>query len=194
MITFVLLAFFAYLCGSLSSAVMVCKVMGFPDPRSSGSNNPGATNVLRIAGKQAAGVVLMADCLKGFLPVVLSRLFPISYLAIGLIAVAAIVGHMYPLFFKFQGGKGVATAGGALLAMSWVLGGASLLLWVLVAGVTRYASLASLVATAFAPVLCLWLSASAYVLPLGIIVLLIFWRHRENIDRLIDGSESKIGF
>lgn len=183
----------AYAVGSLNSAILVCKAMKLADPRSEGSGNPGATNVLRLAGKQAAIIVLVADVLKGFLPVLIAEMVGISGFMLGCVALAAVVGHMYPAFFKFQGGKGVATAFGVLLALSAGIGIISILVWGVVVFVTKYVSLASLVALVLAVVLMLFVHPACF-LPVLALVVLVIWRHKENIDRLKAGTENKISW
>jgi glycerol-3-phosphate acyltransferase PlsY len=184
----------AYCFGSISSAVIVCRVMGLDDPRSSGSNNPGATNVLRIGGKKAAAIALAGDVLKGFIPVFIARLLTDEPLVISLVGIAAFLGHLYPLFFNFKGGKGVATAAGVFLGLSGILCFVLLAIWLGMAVLFRYSSLAALTAVALAPFLVLWLLPG---LPFFLLTLVIsgflFWRHRQNISRLIAGKESKIG-
>ena len=140
----------AYLMGSLSSAIIVCRLMGFPDPRTQGSGNPGATNVLRYGGKRAAVIVLLGDALKGLIPVAIAQTLAISDTGLAAVAIAAFLGHLYPVFFGFEGGKGVATAFGVLLGLSWIIGLAVLATWLLMAFVFRYSSLAALVATMLA--------------------------------------------
>ncbi len=193
----------AYLLGSLSFAVIVSKVMGLHDPRSYGSKNPGATNVLRSGNKVAAVCTLLLDGIKGWLPVVLVRWLGRDYgLGDGTVAAvgfAAFIGHLYPVFFQFKGGKGVATAAGVLLGISWVLGLATLLTWVIVAYFSRYSSLASLVAAVFAPLYYLFGDRAAWYVDKGILVAmfaisaLLVYRHRENISKLLKGTESKLG-
>ncbi|MDP3799752.1 MAG: glycerol-3-phosphate 1-O-acyltransferase PlsY [Polaromonas sp.] len=193
----------AYLLGSLSFAVIVSKVMGLHDPRSYGSKNPGATNVLRSGNKVAAVATLLLDGLKGWLPVMLVRWLGRDYgLGDGTVAAvgfAAFIGHLYPVFFHFKGGKGVATAAGVLLGISWVLGLATLLTWVIVAYFSRYSSLASLVAAVFAPLYYLFGDRAAWYVDKGILVAmfaisaLLVYRHRENISKLLKGTESKLG-
>jgi glycerol-3-phosphate acyltransferase PlsY len=193
----------AYLLGSLSFAVIVSKLMGLNDPRSYGSKNPGATNVLRSGSKPAAVATLLLDGLKGWLPVVLVKWFGADYgLGDGTVAAvgfAAFLGHLYPVFFQFKGGKGVATAAGVLLGVSWILGLATLATWVIIAFFSRYSSLASLVAAVFAPLYYLfgdreaWYVDKAILLVMIAISALLVYRHRENINKLLKGTESKLG-
>ena len=188
----------AYLIGSLSFAVIVSRVMGLSDPRTYGSGNPGATNVLRSGNKAAALLTLAFDALKGYLPVLAAwQLQPqIGWgeLTIGLVGLAAFLGHLWPIFFRFQGGKGVATAAGVLMALNPLLGAATLATWLIIAFFTRYSSLAAIVAAAFAPFFQLlnW-GASAMVLPISVMSLLLVWRHEANIRKLLAGTESKLG-
>jgi glycerol-3-phosphate acyltransferase PlsY len=193
----------AYLIGSLSFAVIVSRVMGLNDPRTYGSGNPGATNVLRSGSKAAAAVTLLLDAAKGWLPVVLVQWFgPALGLAEGttaLVALAAFLGHLYPVFFNFKGGKGVATALGVLLGISGWLGLATALTWLIIAVFFRYSSLAALLASVFAPlyyVLCsgiVWDAETPITAAIVIMAVLLVWRHRENIQRLMAGKESKLG-
>jgi glycerol-3-phosphate acyltransferase PlsY len=193
----------AYLLGSLSFAVIVSRVMGLSDPRSYGSKNPGATNVLRSGSKPAAIATLLLDALKGWLPVALvvwhGERFGLQEGTVALVGLAAFLGHLYPVFFRFQGGKGVATALGVLFGVDWVLGLAVALTWLIIAFFFRYSSLASLVAAVFAPVYYLfgnglaWYADKRIALALGVMALLLFWRHRENIGRLAQGKESRLG-
>lgn len=184
----------AYLMGSLSSAVIVCKLMGYPDPRTQGSNNPGATNVLRIGGKKAAIITLVADVLKGTIPVLLSELFDVHGFALAMVAFAAFLGHVFPIFFKFKGGKGVATALGGLFGLSPYLGIAVAITWVIVALLFRYSSLAALIAAVLAPVYAAVFTDYGYLVPILAMTLILFWRHWNNIQRLRAGTESKIKF
>jgi glycerol-3-phosphate acyltransferase PlsY len=193
----------AYLLGSLSFAVIVSKLMGLNDPRSYGSKNPGATNVLRSGSKPAAVATLLLDALKGWLPVVLVKWFGADYgLGDGTVAAvgfAAFLGHLYPVFFQFKGGKGVATAAGVLLGVSWILGLATLATWVIIAFFSRYSSLASLAAAVFAPLYYLFGDREAWYVDKAILAVmfaisaLLVYRHRENISKLIKGTESKLG-
>ena len=193
----------AYLLGSLSFAVIVSKAMGLKDPRGYGSKNPGATNVLRSGNKAAAVATLLLDGLKGWLPVVLVKWFGSDYgLGDGTVAavgLGAFLGHLYPVFFRFKGGKGVATAAGVLLGVSWILGLATLATWLIVAFFSRYSSLASLAAAVFAPLFYLlgdraaWYVDKSIVMVLIAISALLVYRHRENINKLLKGTESKLG-
>lgn len=193
----------AYLGGSLSFAVIVSRLMGLHDPRSYGSKNPGATNVLRSGNKAAAVVTLLLDALKGWLPVVLVKWYGADYgLSDGTVAavgLAAFLGHLYPVFFGFKGGKGVATAAGVLIGISWILGAATLATWLIVAFFSRFSSLASLAAAAFAPLYYLFGDRAAWYVDKGILIALfvisalLFYRHRENINKLIKGTESRLG-
>jgi glycerol-3-phosphate acyltransferase PlsY len=188
----------AYLVGSLSFAVIVSRMMGLADPRSYGSKNPGATNVLRSGNRAAAVLTLAFDALKGYVPVLAALLlaprFGFGDLTIALVGLAAFLGHLWPVFFRFEGGKGVATAAGVLLALNPWLGLATLLTWVIVALFFRYSSLASLVSAAFAPFyqLLIW-GPSAYVLTMAAMSLLLVYRHSANIKKLLAGTESKLG-
>ena len=197
-------ALLAYLLGSLSFAVIVSRVMGLKDPRSYGSNNPGATNVLRSGSKAAAVATLILDALKGWLPVVLVKWLGKDYGledgTMAAVAIAAFLGHLYPIFFKFQGGKGVATAAGVLLGIDWLLGLATLVTWVIVAFFTRYSSLASMASAAFAPLFYLlgdrgpWYAERSVLLAIFMMGLLLVIRHRENINKLASGKESRLSF
>jgi glycerol-3-phosphate acyltransferase PlsY len=188
----------AYLVGSLSFAVIVSRLMGLADPRSYGSHNPGATNVLRSGKRAAAGLTLALDVLKGYLPVLAVLVWgPAWGLGAGSAAwvgVAAFVGHLWPVFFRFQGGKGVATAAGVLFALNPLLGVATLASWAIIAFFFRYVSLASIVAALFAPFyqLLIW-GAGFVVLPLALMSLLLVWRHEPNIRKLLAGTESRLG-
>jgi len=193
----------SYLLGSLSFAVIVSRLMGLADPRSYGSKNPGATNVLRSGSKPAAVLTLLLDALKGWLPVALVLTFgPAHGLGVGTAAMAglaAFLGHLYPVFFGFAGGKGVATALGVLVGVNGLLALATLLSFAIVIYFSRYVSLASMVAAVFAPVYYLlgdgvaWEASGAEVLALALMAVLLVWRHRENINRLLAGTESKFG-
>ncbi|HVV68334.1 MAG TPA: glycerol-3-phosphate 1-O-acyltransferase PlsY [Gammaproteobacteria bacterium] len=183
----------AYLVGSLSSAILVCKAMSLPDPRTEGSGNAGATNVLRIAGKLPAILTLVGDLLKGFLPVLIAYLLGAWGFMLALVALAAVVGHIFPLFFKFQGGKGVATLFGGMLVLSFPIALISLIVWIVVVAISRYISLASLVAVVLGTLLVLFFH-TVYFLPILIAAILIIWRHMENIQRLKAGTENKFNW
>jgi len=198
-----LVGLLAYLIGSLSFAVIVSRVLGLNDPRTYGSKNPGATNVLRSGSKKAAVLTLLLDAVKGWLPVALVGWYGKPYgLEEGTLALAgmgAFAGHLYPVFFKFQGGKGVATALGVLLGFEVWLGLATLMTWVIVAYFSRYSSLAALVSALFAPAYYLfgggvaWVMAGPVLLATGVMSLLLIYRHAQNIGRLINGTETRIG-
>ena len=193
----------AYLLGSLSFAVIVSRAMGLSDPRTFGSKNPGATNVLRSGNKGAAVATLLLDAAKGWLPVVLVRWFGAPYgLEEGtqaLVGLAAFVGHLWPVFFRFQGGKGVATALGVLVGISGWLGLATAATWLIIAFFFRYSSLAALVAAVFAPLFYLlgggvvWYAERSILAAMVVMSALLLWRHKDNIARLVQGTESRLG-
>ena len=188
-----LLILFAYLIGSISSAILVCKVMGLPDPRTEGSNNPGATNVLRLGGKKAAAITLLGDSLKGFIPVLAANLMQVEPLILAGVALAAFLGHCYPIFFGFKGGKGVATALGCQFGLGWQIGGAVALIWLFMAKVVKISSLSALVSMALAPVIVWWFwPAPELVIMQVVMSVILFWRHRSNIQRLISGEEERL--
>jgi acyl phosphate:glycerol-3-phosphate acyltransferase len=188
----------AYLIGSLSFAVIVSKAFGLADPRTFGSGNPGATNVLRTGNKAAAAVTLALDALKGYVPVVLAYVFAQRFgwgnATIAAAGLAAFCGHLWPVFFKFKGGKGVATAAGVLFAFNPLLGLATLATWAIIAAFFRYSSLASMAAAVFAPFyqLLIW-EADAVALAIVVMCALLIWRHQGNIQKLLKGTESKLG-
>ncbi len=183
----------AYLLGSISSAIIVCRLMGLPDPRSQGSNNPGATNVLRIGGKKPAAITLFGDMLKGFIPVLFANLMGVGESTLAAVAMAVFLGHLYPLFFYFQGGKGVATALGVQFGLSWMIGGSVAVIWLFMGYVIKISSLSALVSMALAPII-VWLVTDSIALTGMSVVMtvLLFWRHRSNIQKLLAGKESKI--
>lgn len=184
----------AYLLGSVSTAILVCRVIGATDPREAGSRNPGATNVLRIAGKGPAAVTLLGDSAKGLVPVLLGHALGLDATWLAAIALAAFLGHLYPLYYGFEGGKGVATFIGVTLALNPWLGASFIGIWLLVAVALRWSSLAALVATACMPLVSWYLQApSAAVALVGVMAVLVFWRHQGNIRNLLDGTEKKIG-
>jgi glycerol-3-phosphate acyltransferase PlsY len=199
----VVAALLAYLIGSLSFAVLVSRAMGLRDPRTFGSKNPGATNVLRSGSKAAAVVTLLLDAAKGWLPVALVQWFGAPYGlgdgTVALVGLAAFLGHLYPVFFGFAGGKGVATALGVLVGVHWGLGLAAAATWVLIAFFFRYSSLASLAAAVFAPMYYLFGNGVAWAVDAQVAVAitamagLLMWRHAENISRLVKGTESRLG-
>lgn len=181
----------AYLLGSLSSAIIISKLAKLPDPRKGGSGNPGASNVLRLAGKHYALLTLVGDLLKGFVAVLIGMILGLHGFWLSIVAVAAIVGHMYPVFFGFKGGKGVATAIGSFFALSLPLGLAAAVIWIVLAVIFRYASLASLAACVLAPFIALAVQP-VYFIGLAVIAALIVFRHWDNIDRLRNGTEDKL--
>jgi glycerol-3-phosphate acyltransferase PlsY len=185
----------AYLVGSISSAILVCNLMGLPDPRTEGSGNPGATNVLRVGGKKAAAITLIGDMLKGLLPVLAANLLEVLPLTLALTGLAAFLGHLYPVFFGFRGGKGVATMLGVLFGFHGLVGAATAGTWLLIAKGFKISSLAALIATLLAP-LYVWLiigPSQELVIITAVMTLLLFWRHRSNIQRLLSGQEGVIG-
>ena len=199
----VLLAVGGYLIGSLSFAVIVSRVMGLDDPRTYGSQNPGATNVLRSGNKKAAIATLLFDALKGYFPVLLVKLygpdFGLDDRAVALVAISAFMGHLWPVFFAFKGGKGVATAAGILFGVEPLLGAAVMCTWLIVAFFFRYSSLAALAASLFAPAYYLfgnqiaWQTSDAELLAVMVMSALLLMRHKDNIARLVSGQETKIG-
>ena len=191
--TTLVLVLVAYLFGSVSSAIIVCRAMGLPDPRTEGSNNPGATNVLRIGGKKAAALTLAGDLLKGLIPVLVGHALGLGWLDLGLVGLAAFLGHLYPIFFGFKGGKGVATAIGVLLATHWMLGLAFVATWLIMAKVFKISSLAALVATALSPIYAWYIIGDMdLTVCISVMAILIFWRHRSNIQNLLSGKEDQI--
>jgi glycerol-3-phosphate acyltransferase PlsY len=189
----ILLIIFAYMFGSIASAIVVCKLMQLSDPRTQGSGNPGATNVLRIHGKKAAALALAGDVLKGVIPVLMAKTLQAPDHIIALTGIAAFAGHLFPVFFNFRGGKGVATLIGVLTAFNWLLGLGYIVTWLLMAFLFRYSSLAALIAAVMTPVY------TALLLPIPVLIaansvmgIALIWRHRSNIHKLIDGKEDKI--
>ncbi len=166
--------------------------MGLPDPREEGSGNPGTTNVLRIGGKMPALLTLFGDALKGFIPVIIARILKVEDLALGLVAISAFLGHLYPIFFRFKGGKGVATFFGTMFALSIPIGAVLVATWTVVAALFRYSSLAALIAAILAPIYAIIFKHYWYIAPIIVMTLMIIWKHRGNIKRLRFGSESKI--
>ena len=184
----------AYLMGSVSSAILISRLLRLPDPRTEGSRNPGATNVLRLGRKPGAVLTLAGDIAKGVLPVLATRWILDEPVLLTLAALGAFLGHLYPVYFRFEGGKGVATALGVLAAIDWQLASILIATWLVVAAVFRYSSLAALVTAAAAPVYLFWLTGEPVFVGLGVVLAaLLFFRHSENIRRLLCGNESKIG-
>jgi glycerol-3-phosphate acyltransferase PlsY len=181
----------AYVLGSLSSAIILSKLMGFTDPRSDGSNNPGATNVLRIAGKKAAILTLTGDSLKGLIPVLVAQWLTSNELVIALTGLCAFLGHCYPLFFHFRGGKGVATSIAVAVGFNWMIGLTIIAIWLLFARVFKISSLAAIVAFGTLPLLVYWTgSTTSVTLVFWVISSVLIWRHRSNIKRLLSGTEA----
>ncbi|HEC19515.1 MAG TPA: glycerol-3-phosphate 1-O-acyltransferase [Gammaproteobacteria bacterium] len=182
-----------YLMGSLSAAIITCKLMGLADPRTQGSGNPGATNVLRVGGKKAAAFTLLGDAIKGVIPVVVAQWLDASAQTLALVGLAAFLGHLYPVLFGFRGGKGVATAFGVLLALAWPVGLAVLATWLVMAKLFNISSLSALIAAALSP-LYMWLLAPQpeFIVLAVVITVLLVWRHRSNIKNLLAGTEGKI--
>lgn len=188
------LAIASYLIGSISCAIVFAAWMQLPDPRQLGSGNPGATNMLRTGSKKAAALTLVGDLSKSLLPLLISRYLGASEITLCWMGGAAILGHMYPIYYRFQGGKGVATTLGVLLAIHWPLALIWAGVWLSMAKISRYSSLSALTATALLPLAAWGLELSMHVMSLLVIIcLLVFWRHRTNISKLIRGQESRIG-
>lgn len=189
---FAFCAVLGYLTGSLSSAIIVCKILNLADPRTVGSKNPGTTNVLRLGGKKAAIIVLIGDVLKGVTPVLIAKFLGLHDAALAWVGICAFLGHIYPVFFHFKGGKGVATAVGVILALSPPVALLLTLTWILVAKISRYSSLAALTATVLAPIYTSFITKGAYLPGIIFMCIVLLIRHRENITRLREGTESKI--
>ena len=188
-----LLIIFAYLIASISMAIIICKILDLPDPRTQGSNNPGATNVLRIGGKKAAAATLVGDGLKGFIPVAIGQYMGLETQALALIALGAFLGHVYPIFFGFKGGKGVATFIGSLLALNYFVGLAFVVTWLFVAKVLKISSLSALIATLLTPLyFYLVVGDIETTFIVGILSLWIFYTHKSNIKRMLSGEEDSI--
>lgn len=187
-------ALFGYLLGSVSTAIITCKLMGLPDPRTIGSKNPGATNVLRSGGKKAAAITLIGDMLKGLIPTLLAVLISAPNEAVAAAGLSAFLGHLYPIYYGFKGGKGVATLLGVLIGSQWLVGLGTIAIWLLMAFTFKYSSLSALVAALCSPVL-MWFTTESTIMSLATVImtLLLFWRHRSNIANLLAGNESKIG-
>ena len=195
MMTDGILIVLAYLLGSLSGAIVICQMMALPDPRTQGSKNPGATNVLRYHGKKMALLTLIIDILKGAIAVLISRLLSDSPMIWGGAALAAFLGHLYPIFFRFRGGKGVATAFGVLVALTWQVGLLALFTWLGMAILFRYSSLSALTTAVLTPIYMYGITQDGYNTVLAVILsTLLIWRHRSNIHHLLTGQEHKIGY
>ena len=189
-----LLPVIAYLLGSISSAIVIARLFGLKDPREVGSGNPGATNILRYGGKKAAILTLLGDVLKGVAPVLIAHTLGVDSVILALTMLAAFLGHVFPVFHGFKGGKGVATAFGALTAMNGWVGLALVGSWLVMAITTRYSSLSAITVSVLAPVFVWWfVREPALILATGIMALLLLWRHRSNIQKLLAGTETKIG-
>jgi acyl phosphate:glycerol-3-phosphate acyltransferase len=183
----------AYCLGSVSSAIIVCRLAGLPDPRTAGSKNPGATNVLRMGSKKIAAITLLGDILKGVIPVVIAIHINPSPTFVGPVMVSVFLGHLYPVFFKFQGGKGVATAIGTIFALGWSLGLLCVGTWGIVVWRSRFSSLGALVSAILAPIYVGFFLSFKFAIAVVVMSVFLFWRHRGNIRRLIKGTEPKIG-
>ncbi|MCW7548405.1 glycerol-3-phosphate 1-O-acyltransferase PlsY [Photorhabdus sp. APURE] len=182
---------FAYLCGSISSAILICRLAGLPDPRQHGSGNPGATNVLRIGGRSTAAIVLICDVLKGMIPVWLAYQLYVPPFYLGITAMAACLGHIYPIFFQFKGGKGVATAFGAIAVIGWDLTGLMMGTWLLTILLSGYSSLGAIISALIAPFYVWWFKPE-FTFPVAMLCCLVLLRHHDNIQRLWRGQESRI--
>lgn len=194
MFTALFLVIVGYLVGSVASAVIASRLMGLPDPRYEGSRNPGATNVLRLGSRKAAALTLFGDLVKGLLPVLLGRALGGSPAVLAVIAVAAFMGHLFPVFFRFRGGKGVATGLGAIAGLAWPVAVAMIVTWIIMALIFRYSSLAALTAALLAPLYAGILAPRpAFVAAIATISLFVVWRHRSNLRNLFAGTEDKMG-
>jgi len=191
---YLIYALAGYLVGSVSTAIITCKLMGLQDPRRVGSHNPGATNVLRHGGKKAAIITLIGDMLKGLIPVTVVSLVEPATAAIAIAGLGAFLGHIYPVYYGLKGGKGVATYYGVLAGFNWMAGIAALIIWLLTALVSKISSLSALVSALLAPAILWQLSRSPELsLTLLVMTALLYWRHRSNIQNIISGREHKIG-
>ncbi|MBK2125101.1 glycerol-3-phosphate 1-O-acyltransferase PlsY [Fangia hongkongensis] len=190
---FILMLIIGYLFGSINSAILTCHALRLPSPRSIGSGNPGATNVLRLGGKKAAAITLIGDALKGFIPVIIAHGIGLTHLEIGYVALLAVLGHIFPIFFGFKGGKGVATLIGVMLGFYWLVGVIFLIIWLLCALITKYSSLSALIATLLSALSTILLFNITTAIPFLIMAIIVILRHYQNIQRLIQGTESKIG-
>ena len=189
------LVLFAYLLGSISSAIIICQLIGLGDPRDGGSRNPGATNVMRLYGKKVATITLIGDVLKGVIPIIICKFLDAPSMVIAISGLAAFIGHLYPLFFGFRGGKGVSTLLGVLIATHYLCALVFIITWLVVAFGSRYSALSALVAATITLLYIFWLPLSFwYLLSNTVMMALLFWRHRLNISRMIAGDENKIGY
>jgi acyl phosphate:glycerol-3-phosphate acyltransferase len=191
MLTFIAVII-CYLIGSLSSATILSKILNTPDPRKEGSGNAGATNVLRTAGKKIAAYTVIGDAAKGIIALIIARILGIHGAALALLLLIVVLGHIFPVFFKFKGGKGVATALGSMLVLNPIIAFASIIVWVVIAYITRYASLASIIAIIANVVFSIAFGYTDIAFPLLLTAILIVWKHKANIERLMAGKESKI--
>ncbi len=190
----IFLILIGYLLGSIASAIIVCKIMGLEDPRTLGSKNPGATNVLRQGNKTAAVLTLFFDLIKGTIAVLLAQFLTTETWVWSSVAIAAVLGHLFPIFFGFKGGKGVATGFGVFIALSWKVALLLLGTWLVIAAIFRYSSLAALITTFFAPFYMYFFSSDLYFLfAASLISLLLMWKHKQNAINLVNGTEQKIG-
>lgn len=189
-----LFAGLAYLIGSFSTAIITCKIMGIKDPRKTGSQNPGATNVLRHGGKKAAIITLLGDMLKGLIPVLIVIQLQIEPVGVALVGLFALLGHVFPVYYDFKGGKGVATYYGVVLGMNWLVGLIAIAIWLGMAVIVKISSLSALVSIFFTPFILWYFSQSVELTSaVAIMSILVFWRHKTNIKSLLQGSEEKIG-
>lgn len=188
---YIIFALAAYLLGSISTAIITCKLMGLEDPRGVGSNNPGATNVLRTGGKKAAIITLLGDMLKGLLPIFVVQQLQTDAMALAITGVSAFLGHLYPLYYRFKGGKGVATFYGVLLGINWMIGLSSLVVWGLVMLLFRISGLSALLSAATSPFIVWYLDGSKIlIIAVSFMAILLIWRHRSNIKQMIQGTEN----
>jgi len=193
MVANLLLVIGAYLLGSISSAIIVCRLMGLPDPRTQGSSNPGATNVLRIGGKKAGAITLLGDGLKGVLPMLVGQLLDAGPAVLAATGLAVFLGHLYPVFFGFRGGKGVATALGVQFGLYWPIGLTVAVIWLVVARLLKISSISALVCMVLAPVVVWIFRPEPILIWMQVLIsLILFWRHRSNIRNLMSGAESKL--
>lgn len=190
--TNIIVTLLAYLIGSLNMSIIIARLMGKPDPRTQGSGNAGATNMLRTSGKKDAIIVLLGDAIKGIIAVLIARFLGIHGMMLGFVALAAIIGHIFPCYFGFKGGKGVATLLGVLLTLNIWVGLTCIVTWLVVALLSRFASLASICGAIASVIACWVFGMTAYIMPLVLMAVLIIWKHQANIQRLLHGTESKI--